>query len=70
MLDTVWIDYSETATVSPMVMREGRKVHSWLIKVKGCERCASDAYVPHFSCLYHGQRIGHKAEHCTADACY
>lgn len=36
----------------------------------GCARCATDAYVPHYNCIYGGRRIGHSASHCTADACY
>ncbi len=37
-----------------------------------CERCKRrDAYdVPHFNCMYNGQRSGHSAAHCTANACY
>lgn len=35
-----------------------------------CERCKTDAYVPHFNCLYNGKAIGHKEAHCTANACY
>jgi len=35
-----------------------------------CERCKTDAYVPHYNCLYNGRAIGHNASHCTADACY
>ena len=35
-----------------------------------CERCTWDAFVPHYNCLYKGNRIGHKAAHCTADSCY
>lgn len=38
--------------------------------VEGCARCAADAYVPHYNCLYHGNAIGHSAAHCTADSCY
>jgi hypothetical protein len=37
---------------------------------EGCERCKTDAYVPHYNCLYHGNAMGHSAAHCTADACY
>ena len=37
---------------------------------EGCERCTTDAYVPHFSCLYGGKAVGHSAAHCTASACY
>lgn len=36
----------------------------------GCERCTTDAYVPHYNCIYGGKRMGHSASHCTADACY
>lgn len=38
--------------------------------VEGCERCKSDPYVPHFSCLYGGRSMGHNEAHCTARACY
>ena len=37
---------------------------------EGCERCEWDTAVPHFNCLNGGRSIGHKAAHCTADACY
>ena len=37
---------------------------------EGCERCTTDAYVPHYNCIYGGRAIGHSASHCTADACY
>ena len=35
-----------------------------------CERCLTDAYVPHYNCLYAGKAIGHSEGHCTANACY
>lgn len=38
--------------------------------VVGCERCLTDAYVPHYTCLYAGKAIGHSESHCTANACY
>jgi hypothetical protein len=38
--------------------------------VVGCERCKTDAYVPHFNCMYAGKAIGHSVAHCTANACY
>jgi hypothetical protein len=38
--------------------------------VKGCERCQTDAYVPHFTCMYAGKAMGHSVAHCTANACY
>lgn len=37
---------------------------------EGCERCTTDAYVPHYNCIYQGKAMGHSAAHCTADACY
>lgn len=37
---------------------------------EGCTRCTTDAYVPHYNCLYNGRAAGHSAAHCTADACY
>lgn len=37
---------------------------------EGCERCKTDAYVPHYSCMYGGKRAGHNEAHCTANACY
>jgi hypothetical protein len=37
---------------------------------EGCERCQTDEYVPHYSCMYQGKAIGHSASHCTANACY
>ena len=36
----------------------------------GCVRCTTDAYVPHYNCIYGGNRMGHSPSHCTADACY
>lgn len=36
----------------------------------GCSRCENDPYVPHYNCLYKGERVGHSKDHCTADACY
>jgi len=38
--------------------------------VDGCERCTTDAFVPHFSCMYAGRAMGHSESHCTASACY
>jgi hypothetical protein len=38
--------------------------------VADCERCKTDAYVPHFNCMYAGKAIGHSVAHCTANACY
>jgi hypothetical protein len=35
-----------------------------------CERCLTDAYVPHYNCLYAGKAMGHSEGHCTANACY
>ena len=32
---------------------------------EGCERCKTDAYVPHYNCRCSGKRA-----HCTADYCY
>ena len=37
---------------------------------EGCERCLTDAYVPHYNCIYGGKAVGHSAAHCTANACY
>ena len=37
---------------------------------ENCARCDTDAYVPHFSCMYDGKAIGHSESHCTANACY
>ena len=37
---------------------------------EGCERCKTDAYVPHYNCIYQGRAMGHNAAHCTADSCY
>jgi hypothetical protein len=37
---------------------------------EGCVRCTTDAYVPHYNCIYQGRAIGHSPSHCTADACY
>jgi hypothetical protein len=37
---------------------------------EGCERCKTDAYVPHYSCIYGGKAVGHSVAHCTASACY
>lgn len=37
---------------------------------EGCERCKVDPYVPHYSCLYNGNAVGHSEAHCTASACY
>ena len=37
---------------------------------EGCERCTWDVYVPHFRCVYYGERVGHSKAHCTADGCY
>ena len=36
----------------------------------GCARCTTDAYVPHYNCIYNGEAPGHTLRHCTADACY
>jgi hypothetical protein len=38
--------------------------------VAGCERCTTDVYVPHFTCMYAGKAMGHSESHCTANACY
>lgn len=38
--------------------------------VVGCERCKTDAYVPHFTCMYAGKALDHSEGHCTASACY
>ena len=38
--------------------------------VADCERCTTDAYIPHFNCMYAGKAIGHSEGHCTANACY
>lgn len=38
--------------------------------VWGCDRCTTDAYIPHFNCMYAGKAIGHSEGHCTANACY
>lgn len=35
-----------------------------------CARCLTDAYVPHYNCLYAGKAMGHSEGHCTANACY
>jgi hypothetical protein len=35
-----------------------------------CARCLTDAYVPHYNCLYAGKAMGHSESHCTANACY
>lgn len=35
-----------------------------------CERCLTDAYVPHYNCMYAGKAMGHSLAHCTANACY
>ena len=35
----------------------------------GCKRCETDAYTPHYSCLYAGKAMGHSESHCTASAC-
>lgn len=35
-----------------------------------CKRCEWDTAVPHNSCIYGGNRVGHSKAHCTADACY
>jgi hypothetical protein len=35
-----------------------------------CARCLTDAYVPHYNCLYSGKAMGHSEGHCTANACY
>ena len=32
---------------------------------EGCERCTTDAYVPHYNC-----RCGANKAHCTSDYCY
>ena len=37
---------------------------------EGCERCTYDIYVPHFRCVYYGERVGHSKAHCTASGCY
>ena len=37
---------------------------------EGCERCTHDEYVPHFRCVYYGERVGHSKAHCTASGCY
>jgi hypothetical protein len=37
---------------------------------ENCARCDTDAYVPHYNCLYNGNAVGHSAAHCTANACY
>jgi hypothetical protein len=42
-------------------------------RVDGCIECAPGSkgdYIPHFNCMYNGNRIGHSVGHCTADACY
>lgn len=38
--------------------------------VVGCDRCLTDAYVPHYTCMYAGNAMGHSEGHCTANACY
>lgn len=35
-----------------------------------CERCEWDNSVPHDSCLYGGNAVGHTKAHCTANACF
>ena len=46
----------------------GERIHQRA--VVGCERCLTDVYVPHYTCLYDGKAAGHQAAHCTANACY
>ena len=35
-----------------------------------CERCKTDDFIPHYNCMYQGQKNGHSEGHCTANACY
>lgn len=37
---------------------------------EGCARCTTDPYVPHYSCRYAGNAVGHSTDHCTASGCY
>lgn len=37
---------------------------------ENCKRCTTDAYVPHYNCMYEGKAMGHSRAHCTANACY
>ena len=46
----------------------GERIHQRA--VDGCERCLTDVYVPHYTCIYEGNAMGHQAGHCTANACY
>ena len=49
----------------------GRPLSGFVQKaVADCERCLTDAYVPHYNCMYAGKAIGHSEGHCTANACY
>lgn len=54
--------YCEVCTPSAVAIR--------YTTCEGCERCTTDAYVPHYNCIYSGNAMGHSAAHCTADSCY
>ena len=46
--------------------RKDRDMTQILYKTcEGCERCTTDAYVPHYNCI-----CGKRKPHCTADSCY
>lgn len=45
-------------------------IHITYRTADGCERCTTDAYVPHYNCIYNGKAPGHTLGHCTANACY
>jgi hypothetical protein len=58
----------ESDTVRVITTESGRTITQKA--VADCERCSTDASVPHFMCLYGGNRMGHSESHCTASACY
>lgn len=64
---------AEWLTYPAFVLESATPVADPVIRYRtcdGCERCKTDAYVPHYNCIYQGRAMGHNEAHCTADACY